>query len=188
MPPMLHDAFSLVCGQAADRTWAPGGEWLPFCQRCTGLYVGAFAALVLVFVFRIRPGPRRLQFDGLCLLQMVPLGFHWVSQGAVVRTLSGGLFALGLVDFFWLLPAAQCGCGQSGASAWRSGLQAVFGAAWLVGVVIAASDGGVAAARALAWLGFAGLIGLALLVLSDLILLMLAAWRRRQSPERGAAP
>jgi uncharacterized membrane protein len=185
---MLHDAFSLVCGQAADRTWAPGGEWLPFCQRCTGLYVGAFAALALALVFRIQPGPRRLQFDGFCLLQMVPLGFHWVSQGAVVRTLSGWFFAFGLVDFLWLLPAAQCGFGQAGASAWRSGLQTLLFAAGLIGVLIAVLDGGVAAARALAWLGLAGLIGLALLVLSNFILLTVAAWGRLRPVKPSPAP
>jgi uncharacterized membrane protein len=185
---MLHDAFSLVCGQAMDRTWEPGGEWLPFCQRCTGLYVGAFAAMALALVFRTQPGPRRLQFDGLCLLQMVPLGFHWVSQGAVVRTLSGWFFAFGLVDFLWLLPAAQCGFGQAGASAWRRWLQTMLVAACLIGVLIAGSDGGVAAARALAWLGFAGLIGLALLVLSNFILLTVAAWRRLRPVKRSPAP
>jgi uncharacterized membrane protein len=188
MPSMLHDAFSLVCGQAADRTWAPGGEWLPFCQRCMGLYVGAFAALALALVFRIQPGSRRLQFDGFCLLQMVPLGFHWVELGAGVRTLSGWFFAFGLVDFLWLLPAGRFGFGQAGASAWRSGLQTLLFAAGLIGVLIAVLDGGVAAARALAWLGFAGLIGLALLVLGNLILLPVAAWRRLRPVRRAPAP
>lgn len=185
---MLHDAFSLVCGQAADRTWAPGGEWLPFCQRCTGLYVGAVVALALALVFRVQPGLWRLRFDGLCLLQMVPLGFHWVEHGAVVRTLSGWFFAFGLVDFLWLLPAAQCGLGRTGASARRSGLQALLFAAGVIGVLLAGSDGGVAAARALTWLGFAGLIGLALLVLGNLILLTVAAWRRLQPVKPGSPP
>ena len=185
---MLHDAFSLVCGQATDRTWAPGGEWLPFCQRCTGLYVGAFAALVVVLVFRIRPSPRRLQFDGLCLLQMVPLGFHWVEHGAVVRTLSGWLFAFGLVDFLWLLPAVHCGFGQVGASAWRSWLQAMLVVACLTGVLTAATDGGATAAPALAWLGFAGLIGLAFLVLGNLVLLTVATWRRMRPVQQSPAP
>ena len=186
MPPILHDAFFLVCGQAADRTWAPGGEWLPFCQRCTGLYVGALAALALALVFRVQPGPGRLWFGGLCLLQMVPLGFHWVAQGAVVRTLSGWFFAFGLVDFLWLLPAARC-CFVKGPSARRSGLQALLFAAGSIGVLIVVLYGGVVAARVLAWLGFAGWIGLALLVPGNVILLTLAAWRwLRPEPLRPA--
>jgi hypothetical protein len=132
---------------------------------------------VLACVFRARPGPRRLQFDGFCLLQMVPLGFHWMSHGAVVRTLSGGLFALGLVDFLWLLPTAAGVCGRSEASARRSRLQLVLGGACLVGIAVAGSAGGVVAARILPWLGLAGLLGLALLVVGNLLLLWGAAWR-----------
>ncbi len=179
MFPVLRDAFALVCGQAADHTWAPGGVGLPFCQRCTGLYVGAFAALAWQSIFRTRPGPGLRWGYALCLLQMLPLGFHWVPHGPVMRTLAGGLFAFGLVGFLWLLPAARWQRGSTAGAPWRAGLHVTLAGLSLAGVLLAATEGGVAVAYALAWLGFMGLIGLALLVLVNLILL---AGPRRNRP------
>ena len=43
----LHPIFSWVCGQNLAHSWSPGGELLPCCQRCTGVYVGAFVAALL---------------------------------------------------------------------------------------------------------------------------------------------
>lgn len=40
----LHDVFGWVCGQSQAHTWSPGDVTLPCCQRCTGVYVGAFVA------------------------------------------------------------------------------------------------------------------------------------------------
>jgi uncharacterized membrane protein len=99
--------FALVCGQNPAHTWSPGGALLPCCQRCTGFYAGAVMALVLHLALRIRPSARFLQVHGLFLLQMVPLGFHWVAQGALVRTWSGLLYGFGVVSFLWLLPGAR---------------------------------------------------------------------------------
>ena len=101
---MIEQIFSFVCGQNPAHTWAPGGEWLPCCQRCTGFFAGAAVALLLQLALRMRPAPRFLQMHGLFLLVMVPLGCHWVPHGAVVRTLSGVLYGFGVVSFLWLFP------------------------------------------------------------------------------------
>jgi uncharacterized membrane protein len=94
--------FAAVCGQGPGHTWAPGGILLPCCQRCTGLYVGAGIAALLHLGLRPRLSGRLLQIHGGFLLVMVPLGFHWVAQGPVLRSLSGVLFGFGVVTFLWL--------------------------------------------------------------------------------------
>jgi uncharacterized membrane protein len=99
---VLHHLFAAVCGQNPEHTWAPGGVPLPFCQRCTGLYVGAGAAWLLHRWLKPRPTARFLEVHGAFLLLMAPCGFHWVPQGPVLRTLSGALFGFAVVAFLWL--------------------------------------------------------------------------------------
>jgi uncharacterized membrane protein len=103
----LATAFSFVCGQNPDHLWVPGGLALPCCQRCTGLYGGALLAVLLTVTLKPLPTTRFRWAYALLLLQMAPFGFHWVPQGAVLRTLSGALFAFGLVGCLGLLPAGR---------------------------------------------------------------------------------
>jgi uncharacterized membrane protein len=98
--PVPDRLFSLVCGR--EHVWTLAGEPLPFCQRCTGLYVGGALAVLLLLLLRPRPTPNVLWVHGLLLLLMVPFGFNWIEQGPTVRMLTGQLFALGLVYFLGL--------------------------------------------------------------------------------------
>jgi uncharacterized membrane protein len=98
----LQTVFSGVCGQNPNHMWMPGGWVLPCCQRCVGLYAGAALAVALQIWVRPRPTGRFLKCHGLFLVQMVPFGFHWVSQGAVLRTVTGYLFGFGLIAFLGL--------------------------------------------------------------------------------------
>ena len=98
----LQQLFSHVCGQ--QHCFVLGGVTLPFCQRCTGLYVGAFFALVCVLIFRPRPRAFLYWIHGVFMLAMIPFGFHLVSHGAVARTVTGVLFAFGLVYYLLLNP------------------------------------------------------------------------------------
>lgn len=161
------DIFALVCGQPAFHTWAPGGVLLPLCQRCTGLYVGAALALTLHLAFRIRPGVRFLQVHGLFLLLMVPLGYHWVAQGAVVRSVSGLLFGAGLVAFLWLFPGPHVGRLR-----WLApGPAAVYASVVLAGAASVPALGlwgGVPGAHLLVMLATCGLAGLTALALANL--------------------
>ena len=68
--------------------------------------VGAAVALVFYAVFRPRTSYVFLGIHGLLLLMMVPFGYHLVPQNASLRTLTGQLFAVGLVGYLWLLPAS----------------------------------------------------------------------------------
>jgi hypothetical protein len=64
-------------------------------------------AAVLQLRLKPRLTGRFLWIHGLFLLQMVPFGYHWLPQGPLLRTVTGALFAFGLVTFFWLLPASR---------------------------------------------------------------------------------
>lgn len=99
---ILQALFHGVCSQWADHTWSIGGIPFPFCQRCTGLYLGAAAAVIFQLLYA-RPATARARWIyGLLLLQMVPFGLHWIPQTAAVRAASGVLFAFGAVGCLWL--------------------------------------------------------------------------------------
>lgn len=95
------DRFAPVCGQNPEHTWTPGGIPLPFCQRCTGLYVGILAATWLHLVLRPRLTGRFLWAHGSLLVVMAPFGFHWVAHGPGVRSITGVLFGFGVATFLW---------------------------------------------------------------------------------------
>ena len=99
---LLREAFSHICGQ--QHCWVLDGMTLPLCQRCTGLYVGAFCGLTLVLLFRPRPRAFVYWLNGLFMLFMLPFGFHLVAHGGFMRTLTGALFGFGLVYYLVLNP------------------------------------------------------------------------------------
>ena len=181
----LRQIFALVCSRG--HCWAPGGEVLPFCQRCTGLYVGAAVGLALVALFRPRPTSLFLWAHGLMLLVMVPFGYHLVPQNGALRTLTGQLFAAGLVGYLALVPAAwlrfQREDGDRGSGRYALGL--IGSLAALQAVV---HLGGRLAGTVLAWLGLLGLIALAVLLAANLLLLPAAVWRAVQRRAVSTAP
>jgi uncharacterized membrane protein len=184
MSESLRHLFAAVCGQNPDHTWAPGGLLLPCCQRCTGLYVGALVALTLHLWLRPRMSGRFLQVHGLCLLQMLPFGFHWLPQGPALRTVTGLFFGYGVVTFLWLVPAAwwQTTVAQQPWRYW------VGLATSLLLVPAIAAWGGKAGAFFLTWLalvGFAALAGLAAANIG-LGLVSLARLCRRVKPRASA--
>lgn len=158
--------FGWVCGQNPLHTWAPGGVLLPCCQRCTGLYIGAALAAALHFWLRPRLSNRFLEAHGVCLLQMVPFGFHWLPQGPELRTFTGLLFGFGVTTFLWLIPAARW---LGAPPRWRGAalIYAAIGAAAGLGLLVAVRGGSVAASG-LAWLAAVGLVALAALVAVNL--------------------
>jgi uncharacterized membrane protein len=162
----LDAAFGLLCGREPSHMWSPGGVPLPFCQRCTGFYAGAAVALVLHLALRIRPGNRFLVVHGGFLLLMIPLGYHWVPQNALVRALSGVLFGAGVVSFLWLFPGPRAGAdrepGPTESMIYATG---IIGALALVPA--SAAWGGRGAWYALAGLAMLGLAGLAALVAAN---------------------
>ena len=158
----LFLAFGLICGQDPSHTWSPGGLALPVCQRCTGLYAGAALAMGLHVALRFRPGSIFLWVHGGFLLAMIPLGYHWVPQDAVVRAVSGVLFGAGIVSFLWLLPGPRAAYSGE-ANRPRLALYAVGLAAAVVFVPSAAAQGGLAAWYSLVALASTGVLALAAL-------------------------
>lgn len=171
----LHQFFSHICGQV--HVWNVGGAPLPVCQRCTGLYVGAACAVALWFAFRPRPTHAVLWLHGAALLLMIPFGYHLVPQNAVVRTLTGYIFAFGLVYFLLLVPAERLRL-RATVHVVRYGTGAATCAAALIALL---RSGGSAAAALLAWAIVAGWAALALLATANLALLPFV-FRRTPAP------
>jgi len=170
----LREVFSYLCGQ--QHNWAPGGVNLPFCQRCTGLYVGAVPALILFLLFKPKPTSRMLWLHGICLLLMIPFGYHLIAQTGEERTLTGQLFAFGLIFYLTLLPANRL---PKWKALWESNSHSYLIAAVMVllALQVDIAWGGLRTNALLSWLGFAGLILYQLLVLTNIVLLLVFAWQ-----------
>ena len=172
----MHQVFSLVCGQV--NVWTVGGRTLPFCERCTGLYVGGLYALLLVIVFRPAPGVKLLAVHVLLLLQMVPFGFHLIPHGAVVRTITGEIFALGLVY------CLSAGLLSAFPSERKEGSLAAYAIAASLGMpllLLAIRFGGKNTATVLGFLGLGGLAVYIVLAIASLMMAPLQIWRLTQS-------
>ena len=179
MQELLQSIFGWVCGQDPSHTWAPGGLTLPCCQRCTGLYVGACVAGLLhlwMTSSALRWGPggrpglsgRFLEAHGLMLLLMVPFGFHWVTQGPVLRGVSGVLFGAAVLTFLWLpLCGRMSQRVQPGAAPYAIGL-----ALTAVAVPFIGACGGRWASLILPALAAGGMAALGLLVGANVLLVM----------------
>jgi phosphotransferase system glucose/maltose/N-acetylglucosamine-specific IIC component len=172
---LLHSIFGHVCGQV--NVWSVGGQALPFCQRCTGLYVGGAWALLAWLLARPNPTARVLWVHGGFLLLMIPFGYHWLAQGPVLRTLTGYIFAFGLVYFLALNPWKRIfpltqpnSCDRENSSYWG---------AFLAGIPILLAMlqfGGPFMALVLGGIGAAGLAIYLLLAGATVMSLL---WRRR---------
>jgi uncharacterized membrane protein len=169
----LREIFSYVCGQ--QHNWAPGGVNLPFCQRCTGLYVGAVPALLLILGFKPKPTSRMLWLHGICMLVMIPFGYHLLAQTGEERTLTGQLFAFGLIFYLTLLPADRL---PKWKALWQSNSQSYLIACVMVllGLQVDIAWGGLHTNAALSWLGLAGLVLYGFLVLLNFALMLVFAW------------
>ena len=96
---VASQVFSFFCHQDPSRTFLPGGEPLAMCARCVGVYVGFLLALPIM-VAAARLGRKlSMYLHGAFVLQVIPFGFHLIPHGRTLRTISGQLFALGVVYF-----------------------------------------------------------------------------------------
>jgi uncharacterized membrane protein len=168
--------LATVCGQNAAHTWAPGGELLPCCQRCTGLYAGALVATILHGWLRPQVTGRFLTIHGVFLVIMVPFGYHWLPQEAVLRTVTGLLFGAGLVTFLMVsLRAPPAGVGQDRSPGTRGYFLGLSAAG--IGILAAAGSAWGAAARVLSAVVTIGALALFGLILLNLAVHGIALWR-----------
>jgi uncharacterized membrane protein len=160
-------AFSWVCGQDLAHTWAPGGDPLPMCQRCTGFYAGAAIALVLMVWFRPQVGSGYRWLHTILVLAMTPFGFHLVPHGAVIRTISGQWFGFGVVGLLWLLSGQNIFSRTNRALA-RNRLHLVLGLLSIIFVPAFACWGGILATEILPLLALLGLAAFAGLLITNI--------------------
>jgi len=181
---LLRELFSHICGQ--QHCWVLGGQALPFCQRCTGLYVGGICALILILAFRLRPNAFLYWIHGIFLLVMIPYGFHLVAQGAFVRTLTGVLFGFGLVYYLALNPLTAWQWWKTGSLS-RTAAYLLLAMSVLPLLFMTVRSGGRVSAAILAGLGTLGLAGLSLLAAANLVVLpgTIRALRRQSRARLG---
>ncbi len=169
----LLNVFSIVCGQA--HTWSIGGQLLPVCQRCTGLYVGGMYALAAIMLLRPRPSRWCLWLNGAFLLLMIPFGYHLVWQNSIIRTVTGQLFGAGLSYFLLLSPLELISQRKFALthSEWPY-FAAVLGGIPLLLTLI--KFGGKETAWMVSWSAFAGLVLYAMLWLANIIAIPVTIW------------
>jgi uncharacterized membrane protein len=155
---LLLPIFSAVCGENPQHVWSPGGQPLPCCQRCAGLYVGALVATALHLWLRPRISKGFLQLHALFLLQLGLFVFPYVPTSPVLRSISGSLFGFGVVAF--LAPAILDWCPPISVSLLSARVY-VAGLAGCLGLVPAAAE----------WGGRPGALVLMCLVLASAVVL-----------------
>src|SRR5262249_9883590 len=62
--PGLDAAYAALCHRLPERCYAPGGEPLPVCARCLGLWLGLFLAAALAAAGRLSVDRRTLRRGG----------------------------------------------------------------------------------------------------------------------------
>ena len=104
--------FSFVCSQDPLRSFEINGYLLPFCQRCTGLYVGlgiSFVYLLLSGHYKKGLPPRSIVYVNIASLLMMPIfGFHLLDPGPGWRLWSGLIYGNAIAML--LLPATSIIC------------------------------------------------------------------------------
>ncbi len=98
---LTREVFGFLCHQGSARMWEPGGAALAACARCAGVYVGFVLALPLMILARFLSRPVATWLHGVFVLQVILFGFHLIPHGMTLRTISGQLFALGVVYFLF---------------------------------------------------------------------------------------
>jgi uncharacterized membrane protein len=101
--------FSFLCNQNASRSFEIGGQFLPFCQRCTGIYVGmgiSFVYLLLSGHYKKGLPRSSILYANIASLLIMPVfGFHLLDPGPVWRFWTGLVFGNAIA--FLILPAAS---------------------------------------------------------------------------------
>ena len=161
-----RELFSHLCG--LQHAWTLGGQTLPFCQRCAGLYIGSAVAILAILAFRPKPDRFHYWLHGAFLLFMIPFGFHLVQQGPILRTSTGFLFGFGLIYYITLNPFTRL---WKPSTATRTGFYVLFLITSLLSLLAILKLGGPAAAIGLTWLGTSGLAVLTLLTFANLAIL-----------------
>ena len=106
---IIHYIFSFLCDQDASRSYLVDSYLLPFCQRCTGVYIGMGISFLYLFLTRFYrkgfPLPAVIYINIASLLIMPIFGYHLIDPGPAWRLWSGLIFGNAIA--FLLLPSAS---------------------------------------------------------------------------------
>ncbi len=97
-----QEVFGWLCHQDASRSFTPDGVVLAVCTRCAGVYAGFVLALPAVVVARRLNRPLGIWLHGILVVQVALFGFDLIPHGPTTRTVSGQLFAVGVVYFLYM--------------------------------------------------------------------------------------
>ena len=101
--------FRTICHGFPERSLEVFGTTMPVCARCTGIYAGILAGLVL---FRLLPAIRERVLRMVAFAAAMPLAIDGLTQLAGLREstnpvrIATGLIA-GLAFGFWILTAVE---------------------------------------------------------------------------------
>ena len=112
---IINYIFSFLCSREVSRSFVIDGYVLPFCQRCTGVYIG----LGISFVYLLASGyykkglpPQSIIYVNIASLLIMPIfGFHLLDPGPAWRLWSGLIFGNAIA--FLLCPATLVICNPS---------------------------------------------------------------------------
>jgi uncharacterized membrane protein len=111
---IINYIFSLLCSQDPLRSFAIDGHLLPFCQRCTGVYLGlgiSFFYLLLSRHYKKGLPPASVIYINIASLLIMPLfGFHLLDPGPAWRFWSGLIYGNAIASL--LLPATSIICNR----------------------------------------------------------------------------
>jgi uncharacterized membrane protein len=106
---IVNFIFSFLCSQDPSRSYEIAGRLLPFCQRCTGLYLGLGITFVYLLITRhYKKGlpPAGVIYVNIASLLMMPIfGFHFLDPGPPWRLWSGLIYGNAVASL--LLPATS---------------------------------------------------------------------------------
>ena len=80
MPFPLNIAYGFgdrLCHQRADRSFFINGNQMPFCARCTAIFIGLVIGLIVILFYRIELNERFIFF---IFLSLVPIGIDGTGQ------------------------------------------------------------------------------------------------------------
>jgi len=105
----VESLLSLFCCGNELRSFVVNGQVLPFCQRCTGVYIGLGITFFYLFAtgYYRRGAPRGMVLlaNLACIGVMVVFGYHILDPGARWRLWSGLLFGNAVA---WLVFPSTC--------------------------------------------------------------------------------
>lgn len=99
---LLYRGFAVVCHQFDARSFHLDGEPFGVCIRCTAIYAGFLAALIMLRSF-VRLRERAWDTVPLLVVTSIPMAldggavlFGWWDGTTLSRTLTGGAFGIGM--------------------------------------------------------------------------------------------